>query len=223
MKKTDRYDTAHLPEDQHEPGSNESILRNLLGIKEKAALDHVEEVRFERLTVEALARFDSDHRFTVQDILWLHQYWLGGVFSWAGAYRAVNIGKGGFMFAAAAHLPELMRQFEKDQLARLTPCRFERIEDVVAALAEVHVELLLIHPFRDGNGRIARLLSVLTALQAGLPPLDFSEIKGVKRDEYFAAVQTGMNRNYKPMEIIFGGVIERTLSACGGQSSANLP
>jgi cell filamentation protein len=60
-----------------------------------------------------------------------------------------------------------MRQFEHDQLARLTPCRFECIEDVVASLAEVHVELVLIHPFREGNGRIARLLSVLMALQAG--------------------------------------------------------
>jgi len=29
------------------------------------------------------------------------------------------------------------------------------------------VELILIHPFREGNGRIARFLSVLMALQAG--------------------------------------------------------
>lgn len=132
MTSIGRYDSSHLPEDQYEPGSNGTVLRNLLGIREKAETEHVEEVRFERLMEEAAARFDNDHRFTVQDILWLHQYWLGGVFSWAGAYRTVNIGKGGFMFAAAAHLPELMRQFEKDQLARLTPCRFERIEDVVA-------------------------------------------------------------------------------------------
>ena len=92
------------------------------------------------------------------------------------------------MFASAAHLPELMRQFDNDQLARLTPCRFENIEDVVAALAEVHVELVLIHPFREGNGRISRLLSVLMALQAGLPPLDFSELQGVKREGYFAVM-----------------------------------
>jgi cell filamentation protein len=220
---TDRYATSHLTEDQHEPGSDGTVLRNLLGIASKEEIEHVEEVRFERLMEETSARFDSVHRFTVQDILWLHKYWLDGVFSWAGAYRTVNIGKGGFMFAAAAHLPELMRQFEKDQLARLTPCRFERIEDVVAALAEVHVELVLIHPFREGNGRIARLLSVLMALQAGLPPLDFSEIKEVKRDDYFAAVQRGMDRNYKPMEMIFSRVIEQTLSACGGESSAHLP
>ena len=119
------------------------------------------------------------------------------------------------MFAAAIHLPELMQQLENDQLARLTPCSFDRRETVVKALAEVHVELILIHPFRDGNGRIARLLSVLMGLQAGLPPLDFSELQGVKRDVYFAAVQAGMDRDYRPMERIFNGVIEWTLAACG--------
>ncbi|HBA70799.1 MAG: hypothetical protein A2X82_02545 [Geobacteraceae bacterium GWC2_55_20] len=212
---TNRYSTSHLPEDQYEPGSDGTVLRNLLGIKDKAEMEHVEEVRFERLMDESASRFEKNHRFTAKDILWLHKFWLEGVFLWAGVYRTVNIGKGGFMFAAAAHVPELMRQFESDQLARLTPCRFEEVEDVVAALAEVHVELILIHPFREGNGRIARLLSVLMALQAGLPPLDFSEIQEAKRDEYFAAVQAGMDRNYKPMESVFNGVIERTLAACG--------
>jgi cell filamentation protein len=211
---TNRYSTSHLTEDQYEQGSNSSVLRNLLAIKDKAGMEHVEEERYELLTDEAVTRFDSDHRFTAQDILWLHKFWLDGVFSWAGAYRTVNIGKGGFMFAAAAHVPELMRQFENDQLARLTPCRFKRIEDVAAALAEVHVELILIHPFREGNGRIARLLSVLMGFQAGLPPLDFSELQGVKRDEYFTAVQAGMDRDYKPMERIFNGVIEWTLAGC---------
>ena len=125
---TNRYSTSHLPEDQYEPGSNGTVLRNLLGITDKAEMEHVEEERFERLMDESAVRFDNDHRFTAQDILWLHKFWLDGVFPWAGAYRTVNIAKGGFMFAAAAHVPELMRQFENDQLARLTPCRFERIE-----------------------------------------------------------------------------------------------
>lgn len=215
MVSNDRYTTSHLPEDQYETGSNGTVLRNLLGITSREEMEHVEEMRFESLMVEAASRFDRDHRFTAQDILWLHKTWLGGVFPWAGAYRTVNIGKGGFMFAAAAHVPELMRQFEADQLARLTPCRFGSDAEICAALAEVHVELVLIHPFREGNGRIARLLSVLMALQAGLPPLDFSELWGAKRDEYFAAVRAGMDRDYRPMERIFSEIIGRTLSDCG--------
>lgn len=203
---SDRYDTSNISEHQ-----NGEVLPNLLGIAHKAELDHVEEVRYERLVEEALRRYPTDHRFEAKDILWLHKFWLQGVFTWAGAYRTVNLGKGGFMFAAAAYIPELMRQFEKDQLTRLTPCHAGSAAEISLALAEVHVELVLIHPFREGNGRIARLLSVLMALQAGLPPLDFSELREEKREEYFAAVRAGLDRDYEPMRKIFAEVIDLTL------------
>lgn len=47
------------------------------------------------------------------------------------------------------------------------------------------------------------MLATLMALQAGLPPLDFSPIQGKKRNRYFTAVRAGLERNYKPMEEIF--------------------
>lgn len=87
--------------------------------------------------------------------------------------------------------------------------------EVVRALAEAHVELLLIHPFRDGNGRIARALAILMAAQAGLPQIDFSPIVGRRRSRYFAAVQAGLERNYAPMAAIFSGLIERSLGGSG--------
>ena len=54
--------------------------------------------------------------------------------------------KGNFLFATAARVPALMEQFERDVLARHTPCNFNEREEVVRALAETHVELVLIHP-----------------------------------------------------------------------------
>jgi len=45
------------------------------------------------------------------------------------------------------------------------------------------------------------------ALQAGLPLLDFSSIKGKQREAYFAAVRAAMGRNYVPMEKVFRKVI----------------
>lgn len=76
----------------------------------------------------------------------------------------------------------------------------------------VHVELILIHPFRDGNGRTARILATLMASQAGLPMLNFDRMTGKRRDQYFAAVQAGLGKNYRPMENVFRDVIEATLA-----------
>ena len=84
------------------------------------------------------------------------------------------------------------------------------------ALAVVHVELILIHPFRDGNGRCARLLATLMGLQAGLPALDFSGIHGVEKRRYIAAIHEGVVRNYEPMTNVFLKVIARILRVHAG-------
>ena len=97
-------------------------------------------------------------------------------------------------------IPTLMDVFERDQLQKFTPCVYENIDDVVQALADVHVELMLIHPFREGNGRIGRLLATLMALQAGLPVLDFGDLDGSCREEYFSAVRAwkpGLSATWK--------------------------
>ena len=94
---------------------------------------------------------------------------------------------------------------------RDTPCNFMSHEEVINALAEVHVELMLIHPFREGNGRLGRMFATLMALQAGLPILDFSDWDGEKRETYFAAVRAGLDRNYRPMQELFAGIIENSL------------
>lgn len=111
-----------------------------------------------------------------------------------------------------------MAEFEQGPLTRHTPCRPAGVRPLVAALVEVHVELVLIHPFREGNGRAARLLAVLMGLQAGLPALYFDKFSGQKREEYFAAVRAGLDRNYSPMENLFSVVIERTLQIHGASS-----
>jgi cell filamentation protein len=108
-------------------------------------------------------------------------------------------------------IPTMMAELERMQLLKFTPCLFPDRDDVAHALAEVHVELMLIHPFREGNGRLGRMLATLMALQAGLPVLDFTELDGARREEYFASVRAGMDRDYVPMKSLFKDVIEKSL------------
>lgn len=213
MKEDDRYDVSDLTEAQFEPGSNEQVLKNRLGITSPQAMDDAEARALERAVLELVGSYDERHRFTAVDICKIHKNWLGEIYEWAGAYRQVNISKGDFPFAAATRVPALMAEFEKTVLARHTPCNFKDRTDVVRALAETHVELVLIHPFREGNGRTARIVSILMALQAGLPLLDFSVIAEEQKPAYFAAVQAGLDRDYQPMERLFAEIIARSLAS----------
>lgn len=211
MNKGGRYKTSGLVEDSFEPGSRGRVLKNKLGITGKRAMDEIEAREQLRALNVSLELYDREHRFTANDICRIHASWLGGVYEWAGKYRQVNISKGGFTFAMARQVPTLMAQFEKGPLNALTPCLFAEQEEIIHAIAVIHAELLLIHPFREGNGRLARMFAVLMGLQAGLPPFDYGVITGSKKLKYFAAVQAGMDYNYAPMEDIFRDVLVRTL------------
>jgi cell filamentation protein len=211
MKKQGRYSTSGLVEDQYMPGSKDKVLRNLLGVTAKKEIDRIETELLFEITDQLLDEFDNTRQFSADDILEMHRRWLGSVYEWAGKYRQVKMSKGNFMFAAPAFIPQLMANFEKELLAKYTPCLFKSRNEVVFALAIVHTELILIHPFREGNGRIARLLAILMALQAGLPLLDFSGFDQKRQEEYFTAIQNGLDRNYSPMINIFTDIIARSL------------
>lgn len=202
-----------MPEVEFEPGSRRRVLKNLLGIKSKREMDQKEAQEQLRALDQISKLFDETHSFTSQDICTIHKIWLGRIYSWAGQYRQVNISKGGFKFAAAQFVPAFMEELQKDSLKRFTPCRFKSIDQIAQALAVVHAELVLIHPFREGNGRMARLLSILMGWQAQLPTLDFGGIAGKRKEEYFAAVRAGMAHDYNPMAEIFKSVIEKTLKS----------
>ena len=210
MMASRRYN-ATGPEAETQPGSRGRVLRNLLAITRVREMGVAEARAFQTAMDIFIRRFDQEHRFTAADIRNMHRTWLGEVYQWAGEYRSVNMSKDGFPFATAGLIPDLMRDYQKRVLARRTPCRFQRREEVLEALGEAHVELVLIHPFRDGNGRVARALSTVMALQAGLPLLDFRSLTGTRRAGYFAAIQAGLDRNYGPMAGIFEELIGRSL------------
>lgn len=216
MTKSFRYRTSHLIEDQFEPGSRGRVLRNLLHIQRRREMDVLEVEKYALSLPVLMGMYTKNHCFTAADICRIHQIWLGDLYSWAGQYRQVNISKDGFPFTQALYVPQMMKEIERGVLKKYTPCIFETDEEIIVALAVVHAELMLIHPFREGNGRAGRLLTVLMAFQAGLPGLDFSGIRGKVRKAYFSAVQASAGRDYEPMKKIFSAVLSRTRQKLGG-------
>lgn len=205
-----RYEATGA-ETEFEPGSRGRVLRNLLGIRLVREMEQAESRALYAATQALIDQTRLDHRFNAADLCRIHRLWLGDIYSWAGEYRSVNIAKGDFMFAAAAQVPRLMEQLERGPLNEFTPCRADSVEAQARALGVVHAELVLIHPFRDGNGRTARLLSTLMGMQAGLPPLDFSVMDGRGKHRYIEAIHAALSRGYAPITKVFSTAIARTL------------
>ena len=58
-------------------------------------------------------------------------------------------------------------------------------EKALAIYSDLHLAFVRIHPFADGNGRMARLVSNLPILKSGLPPV---LIDRNRRSEYLMAL-----------------------------------
>ena len=182
-----------------QPGSDDRVLENKLGLTRVEDMNEAELVLLQKLYVSVLRDHLPRGRIGVLHLRRWHNRWLGNVYDWAGQYRTVNMSKNGFPFAPAAQLSRLMQDFETECLARHTPCMGMDISTLVEAIAIVHVEFILMHPFREGNGRISRLLADAMAVQAGHEPLDYSSWERNKK-AYVSAIQTGLDRDYEPMK-----------------------
>jgi len=91
-----------------------------------------------------------------------------------GTYAISNEGTQKFIeYAFPQHVPELMKRLLDDVNA--INIKNLSIDNAHQCYAKIHMGFVHIHPFWDGNGRIARLLSNIPLLKAGLPPLVISQ------------------------------------------------
>jgi cell filamentation protein len=211
---TGRYQASGA-EGEFEPRSNGLVLRNRVGIQSPDDMDELELRLLKELYEDVLLHKFPDRTLTVADLKAWHRLWLGNVYAWAGQERSVNLGKSGFQFATASLVPGLLLTFEREVLARWTPCGSLAPADLVNAIAVTHVELILIHPFREGNGRLARLLADVMAVQAGHEPLDYSSWEQHK-PVYIGAIHAGLAGDYRPMSEF----VTRALADAGPASTS---
>ena len=175
------------------------VLPNHLGLKfaEEIALSEFE--GFLSAEIALTESLTSRTRFNAAYILKIHKLSLCHLYSFAGKYRDVNISKAGFPFAAARFLPETMKSFDDEILSQL-PNKYIEKDLLIKDIARVHGELLFIHPFREGNGRTARMLANLMLRKQGFDPLRFELITEERFNEYIQAVQSSAGKDYQKME-----------------------
>lgn len=81
-------------------------------------------------------------------------------------------------FPAPAQIPKLMKSWIALFNSKLS---IKTTKAGIEAYCELHSSFVCIHPFYDGNGRIARLVSNIPLLKTGYPPII---IENTKREAY---------------------------------------
>ena len=82
---------------------------------------------------------------TTKGLKEIHQYLFDGLYDFAGKVRTLNISKGGFRFANALYLNEILVKIE--QMPE------NSFEEIIAK----YIEMNIAHPFLEGNGRTMRI------------------------------------------------------------------
>lgn len=173
-------------------------LTNLLGLSSSEEIAEAEFEGFLMAEILFTEQLNETTAFTCKYIRDIHKTALQTLYTFAGKYRTVNMSKGGFLFPAALFVPQNMEIFEKEILLKL-PNHYTDKDSLIRDVAIVHGELLFIHPFREGNGRTARILANLMVRKQGYEGLRFEKINF---QEYIIAVQQVCKKNYLPMERI---------------------
>lgn len=122
-------------------------LENKLGITSSADLARKEELISKKKAAElfenrVLDSFPAGKFSTLQAI---HKYLFEDVYDFAGKLRTVNVAKGNFRFAPLMYLHAALENIDK-----MPQSNFDEI-------IEKYVEMNIAHPFREGNGRSARI------------------------------------------------------------------
>ena len=151
-------------------------LENKLGITDSTELFRVEE-KISKL--KAIELFENKVIYdlkvgTFESLAFIHKYLFDEIYDFAGEIRTVNIAKGNFRFAPVMYLKSALEHIDN-----MPQSNFDEI-------VEKYVEMNVAHPFREGNGRSARIwLDLIFKKELG-QVVDWSKID---KEDYLLAME----------------------------------
>lgn len=200
------YHSAAIEGNTMTLAETKALIETRTNVPEKSATEHNEilglESALRHIADETLIHKDV---ISVLDILEIHGKVLGHSNpNEAGSFRRTQVYVGKHTPPAASDVTNLMEEFvdwlKSEEALKLNPVK-------QAALA--HFKLVNIHPFGDGNGRTARLLTNLILVRNGYPPVI---IKKQERSRYFNTIELAHEGDPRPFIRFIARVTERTLN-----------
>ena len=146
----------------------------------------------------------------------LHEVSFGLIFSaWAGKYRTVQVTFSEKEAPSYFQVPELILNLCNDLKERLKylPSKENEhfIVEAVRLLAWFQHRFVFIHPFKDYNGRTARMLTVLILLKLDLPPIELKAETGKDRKQYITAMQRADTDDLSLLETLISQALSESL------------
>lgn len=122
-------------------------LENKLGITESAELARIEEKMSKKKALDLfeMGLLDKLAPGTFNTLSEIHNHLFEEIHDFSGKVRDVNIAKGNFRFAPVMYLNVALENIDK-----MPQSTFDEV-------IEKYVEMNIAHPFREGNGRSARI------------------------------------------------------------------
>ena len=152
------------------------MLENKLGLTSSAELARMEEQLSKKKAVLLFEKdiLDSLPAGKFSTLQAIHRYLFEDIYEFAGEIRKVNMAKGNFRFAPLMYLDAALENIDK-----MPQADFDEI-------IEKYVEMNIVHPFREGNGRSARIwLDHMLKQEIG-KVIDWSK---VDKEDYLLAME----------------------------------
>lgn len=164
-------------------GEDESYLleQNLLGIDNSDDLELAEQFAFTVRSLEMECGKYTIDSFNLASLMALHHYLFQDIYRFAGKIRKVQLIKGDTRFCQMQYILSMCDQVFTE-LAQ--EGEWPTVEIAAQRLAYYKSELNIIHPFREGNGRVIRLFIYAYAKSKGYN-WDFVKLE---RDGYMQAM-----------------------------------
>ena len=124
----------------------------------------------------------------------IHAYLFGGLYEFAGQIRTKNISKGGFTFANCLHFPTIIPTIENMP------------ETTLDEIVDKYVEMNVVHPFMEGNGRSTRIWLDLMLRYSLKLCVDWSQID---KNEYLTAMRESVIDSAHIKELIKGALTDK--------------
>lgn len=205
----DRYDVTGNVEAEY-VDAEQTILVNKLGIATLQALEIAEEAALAKAYETLLHEVRVDTPMTCDLLLHIHSRVFGDLYAWGGRWRTVAISKPGVTWPPPLFVPRAMDDFERNVLQRHSAKSLIPDEKFCEAIAEVQGEFLVVHPFREGNARVIKLLCDLLAAQTSRPLLVYDQ-SNAGQEKYIVAASQAFSRNYRPMQEVIRSALAKGL------------